>query len=132
NYTIQVDESIKSAKIPKLILQPFVENAIVHGFENVTSPCQLTVTGNQQEGYLHFEIEDTGMGMRQDQIDAIWEEESEKYAKQRVGRFAIKNIKERLELKYQDDFQLDIQSDIGHGTKVTLVVPLEREEQSID
>ena len=38
NYEIQMDEQIKKVKIPKLILQPFVENAIVHGFENVGTP----------------------------------------------------------------------------------------------
>ena len=69
--------------------------------------------------------------MRQDQIDAIWEEETEKYAKQRVGRFAIKNIKERLKLKYHDDFKLEIQSDVGHGTTVILIVPFEREENGV-
>ena len=44
-YKINVEDSVKKAKIPKLILQPFVENAIVHGFENVSTPCELTVSG---------------------------------------------------------------------------------------
>lgn len=131
NYIIEVDDSVRKAKIPKLILQPFVENAIVHGFENVSAPCQLKVTGKTEGDYLRFEIQDTGIGMRQDQIDAIWEEETEKYAKQRVGRFAIKNIKERLKLKYHDDFKLEIQSDVGHGTTVILIVPFEREENGV-
>ncbi len=131
NYTIEVEESVRKARIPKLIVQPFVENAIVHGFENVSAPCQLKVRGKAEGDYICFEIQDTGIGMRQDQIDAIWEKENEKYAKQRVGRFAIKNIKERLQLKYHDDFKLEIQSDVGHGTTVTLMVPLEREDHSV-
>lgn len=131
NYTVEIEESIRRAKIPKLILQPFVENAIVHGFENVSAPCYLKVTGKTEGKYIRFEIQDTGIGMRQDQIDAIWEKENEKYAKQRVGRFAIKNIKERLRLKYHDDFKLEIKSDVGHGTTVILIVPFEREENSV-
>lgn len=131
NYEIDVDEAVKKAKIPKLILQPFVENAIVHGFENVSVACHLKVTGRKEGDYICFEVQDTGIGMRQDQIDAIWEEETEQYAKQRVGRFAIKNIKERLQLKYHDDFKLEIQSDVGHGTTVTLAVPFDKEEQGV-
>lgn len=133
NYEIKLEEAVKKAKIPKLIVQPFVENAIVHGFENVRTPCRLRVTGRKEGDYIRFEIYDTGIGMRQDQIDSIWEEETEqgRYAKQRVGRFAIKNIKERLYLKYHEDFKLEIQSDVGHGTTVILEVPFEKEEHRV-
>lgn len=128
NYEIKVDESVQKAKIPKLIIQPFVENAIVHGFENVTSPCLLRVTAKPEGRYIRFEIRDTGIGMRQDQIDAIWEEEPDQYRKHRIGRYAIKNIRERLELKYRDDFKLKILSDVGKGTTVILILPMEEEE----
>lgn len=65
--------------------------------------------------------------MRQDQIDAIWEEEPDQYRKQRIGRYAIKNIRERLQRKYQGRFSLDIQSEVGKGTVVTLMIPYEEE-----
>ena len=128
NYSVEVDESIIKAKIPKLIIQPFVENAIVHGFENVSVPCNLKVTGKREGSNIRFEIKDTGIGMRQDQIDAIWEEESAQYSKQRIGRYAIKNIRERLELKYDGKFTLDIQSAVGKGTTVISIIPFEEEE----
>lgn len=126
-YKIDVEDSVKKAKIPKLILQPFVENAIVHGFENVSTPCELTVSGIREENRIRFEIRDTGIGMRQDQIDEIWEEEPDQYRKQRIGRYAIKNIRERLQRKYQDRFTLEIQSEVGKGTTVILIVPYEEE-----
>ena len=126
-YQIDVEDSVKKAKIPKLILQPFVENAIVHGFENVSTPCELTVSGIREENRIRFEIRDTGIGMRQDQIDEIWEEEPDQYRKQRIGRYAIKNIRERLQRKYQDRFTLEIQSEVGKGTTVILIVPYEEE-----
>lgn len=126
-YQVEMEDDIKKAKIPKLILQPFVENAIVHGFENVSTPCRLTVTGRLENGMIRFEIVDTGIGMRQDQIDAIWEAEPEQYRKQRIGRYAIKNIRERLQRKYGDKFSLEIQSEVGKGTRVVLTVPYEEE-----
>ena len=125
NYEIEVEDEIKDAFIPKLIVQPFVENAIVHGFENVSKPCYLTVKAKQDGQSIRFEIEDTGVGMSEEQIAGIWEEESPQYAKQRIGRYAIKNIKERLELKYHDDFNLEIQSTVGKGTTVILRIPIE-------
>lgn len=128
SYDICVDPSVMNAKIPKLILQPFVENAIVHGFENVSTPCFLRVSGGKVQGKIQFEIQDTGIGMRQDQIDALWEEEPEQYAKQRIGRYAIKNIRERLKMKYQDRFDLKIESSVGKGTTVILTVPYEEEK----
>lgn len=127
NYQINVEEEVLKEKIPKLILQPFVENAIVHGFENINTPCFLEVLGFGENGKLHFEIRDTGIGMRQDQIDALWEEEPVQYAKQRIGRYAIKNIRERLKLKYHEEFQLEIQSSVGKGTTVHLIIPCEEE-----
>lgn len=127
DYSIEVDPAVSRAKIPKLILQPFVENAIVHGFENMDVPCRLTVSGQLVGGQICFQIRDTGVGMRQDQIDAIWEQEPDQYRKQRIGRYAIKNIRERLQRKYQDCFILDIQSEVGKGTVVTLIVPYEED-----
>lgn len=125
HYEIVMEESVKKAIIPKLIIQPFVENAIVHGFENVTTPCYLKVSACLENRMLRFEICDSGIGMRQDQIDEIWEKEPAHYAKQRIGRYAIKNIKERLQLKYHDGFSLEIKSEIGKGTTVILRIPYE-------
>ena len=106
-------------------MQPFVENAIVHGFENVSTPCDVIVTGRREGDQICFEIADTGIGMSKEQVDEIWQEEPENYRKQRIGRYAIKNIRERLQRRYGDRFSLEIQSDVGKGTRVTLRIPYE-------
>lgn len=126
NYEIDIEETIKKVKIPKLILQPFVENAIVHGFENVSTPCYLKLSGRAENGRIRFEVSDSGIGMRQDQIDALWNEEPTQYARQRIGRYAVKNIRERLQLKYHEDFSLEIKSEVGKGTTVILSIPYGR------
>ena len=65
--------------------------------------------------------------MSQEQIDQVWKEEPDQYAKQRIGKYAIRNILERLRLKYKENFELDIQSAPGKGTRVLLVIPFEEE-----
>lgn len=132
SYEIEVEDEIQSARIPKLILQPFVENAIVHGFENVSTPCYLTIRGYREQGYVHLEVRDTGIGMSQSQLAQLYEEEPTQYARQRIGRYAIRNIRERLELKYHADYRLEITSDVGKGTTVILVIPFEGKEDEGD
>lgn len=128
DYRIDIEDAILQAKIPKLILQPFVENAIVHGFENVSTPCMIKISGSREENRIRFEIADTGSGMSREQIKEIWKEEPDQYRKQRIGRYAIRNIRERLQRRYGEAFSLDIQSEIGKGTKVILTIPYEEEE----
>lgn len=127
NYRIEVEERILDCFIPKLVLQPFVENAVVHGFEKSQGECLLTITGKQAGEDLLFEITDTGDGMTKEQIENIWKvEDARRYTSQRIGRYAIKNVKERLELKYgSDGFLLQIESEPGKGTRVTIRIPME-------
>lgn len=127
-YNIDIEDNMQMEKIPKLIVQPFVENAIVHGFENTIKSCKISVIGKIKDDMLCFEIIDTGIGMTQIQIDEIWEGEQETrdYARQRIGKYAIKNIKERLQIRYQDNFKLKIESSLGKGTKVILCIPRQK------
>ena len=55
----------------------------------------------------------------------LFRSEPSNYSKVRIGRYAIKNIRERLQLKYHEDFLLDIRSDVGKGTTVILEIPYE-------
>ena len=62
--------------------------------------------------------------MTESQIASIFNEDTQKrYSGQRIGRYAIKNIKERLELRYKDNFVLEIKSKTGKGTDVLIKIP---------
>lgn len=130
DYRLDVDQTIMGEKIPKLILQPFVENAVIHGMQNDAVDFLVIVTAKPLGDYLEFCIHDNGIGMDELQLRRIWEEDNDKvFSGQRIGRYAIKNVKERLELEYGDDFKLAIKSQPGEGTLVRLQIPLMEEKK---
>ncbi len=123
-YEITLDEELLEEEIPKLILQPFVENAIVHGFEKTDGNFTLSIIGTKEEERMVFQIRDTGIGMSKEQLAAIWNNaDNRRYASQRIGRYAIKNVKERLELIYHEHYELHIASREGQGTTVMISIP---------
>ena len=123
-YEINIEDSIDECYIPKLILQPFVENAVIHGFEKGKTDYSLTVTGRLLDDEMKFVIEDTGVGMSKEKLDNLWNADDKDEGKyQRIGRYAIRNVKERLELSYGDRARLNIESEEGKGTTVTIVIP---------
>ena len=123
-YKIEMSDEILERKIPKLILQPFVENAVVHGYEKTGERCLVSVMGWHEDNWLIFKISDDGTGMTETQLKEIWEVPDEKrYAGQRIGRYAIRNVKERLDLMYHSNFVLEIESKQGKGTCVTIKIP---------
>ena len=128
DYSIEVEDEILSVCIPKLILQPFVENAIVHGMERKETWGYVKVLGRREGALLHFIIEDDGVGMSQEKIDELLSDNGEKrYASQRVGHYAIRNVRERMSLRYGENFEMRISSEVGVGSVVHIVLPLEPE-----
>jgi two-component system sensor histidine kinase YesM len=107
------DPTLKDVSIPKLLLQPLVENAVIHGVESMSRRCQLSVTASllQQDHAprIRISIEDDGQG-----FDPNLNGEKES--------LGIANVRERLKLAYSDaDFS--IMSQIGSGTLVTIEIP---------
>lgn len=93
NFEMDIEKVILKETIPKLILQPFVENAVVHGLENMDEPCDIFVRGRKIEHGMEFVVEDTGIGMTKEQVKEILNtNDTERYRGQRVGRYAIKNV----------------------------------------
>jgi two-component system sensor histidine kinase YesM len=124
DYHITVDSDILSYTIPKLILQPFVENAVVHGLE-CTDCCGLvTITGKREKGRLLFLITDNGVGVDEAKIQAILFGQAEPGADQRGKYSAIRNIKERMTLRYGEKGILEIKRRPETGTEVRIVIPV--------
>lgn len=128
NYEIKMDERILHCRISKLLVQPFVENAVVHGLESSKWGGLVKVCGCREGDNLVFTVEDNGIGMQQEEADRILEESVRPHSDARISHYAISNIQERLRLHYRDRYKLDIISGENKGTLVKLVIPIEREQ----
>jgi two-component system, sensor histidine kinase YesM len=119
-YHIDIDESIRKARIPKLLLQPIAENAVLHGLSDTDYKGSITIIGEKQGNEVHLEVQDNGKGFIPN------EEEPQGSAKVKTIRFShigIANIEERIRLFYGEKYGLSLQSRPGQGTTVTIRIP---------
>ncbi|WP_282940922.1 sensor histidine kinase [Paenibacillus sp. RC67] len=113
SYTIEVDEEIKSLLIPRLTLQPFIENAIIHGFHGKRSG-HIAVHAEMREKEVEFRIDDNGVGLRSD-----WNARK----KRKTGGYGIRNVKDRIDAFWGAPYGVELQNRDGEGTRVTIVLP---------
>lgn len=118
---IDFEEKILPCMIPKLIIQPFVENAVIHGAEKKEGKTLIAVEGYYKAGWLHFVITDNGAGIEETVLAQL--QQGGLGHKTSNGGYAIHNVRERLELYYPDRHRLLIESKEGVGTKVELIIP---------
>lgn len=127
-YFIEIDDMILNYSIPKLILQPIVENAVIHGIKKKIGSGYIHIKGLQNDGKIVFQIFDDGIGMTKNRVEhiknnTIYEDTSS----ERTGS-GLQNIKERIKLIYGEEYDIDIQSNEGVGTVVVICIPV-RERQ---
>ena len=121
DYKIDVTSEAESFRMPKLLLQPLVENAIYHGVKNNTDGGTIWVRGYIKGEKLVFEIEDDGRGMRAQELENLFS--TKEKSKIKHGGVAIRNIRDRIELYYGTEYGIDVQSTYRKGTKVTVTLP---------
>ena len=119
-YQIDLAENAKTLFIPKLILQPIVENAIYHGLEPKGEQGSVTVSCFLQADKLHFRMSDNGVGMETQVLTALRDGTNQSTT---TGGYALHNVRERLRIIYQNNFTMTITSNKGLGTTVTLILP---------
>lgn len=115
-YTIFEPDDIPDIKLPKIVLQPLVENAIYHGIKESERPGKITITVSKRDTFIDICIADNGVGIKENTTST-----------KELGGVGIKNFKERLTLFFGEAFSMEIESESNAYTKVYLHLPLKEE-----
>ena len=117
-----VDDQIKGEILPKLIVQPIVENALEHGLdEKEEGEKRLHLSFKEENGGVRIRVEDNGPGMEQ--------ETAKRLISYQAKGYGLKNVNDRLHLVYGDTCNLIITSEPGKGTCVEMYIPGKRKQQ---
>ena len=125
-YSIDIDPGLQQARIPKLTLQPLVENALYHGVKLKRALGCITVTGRAEGGDILLRVADDGVGMTPERLEQL---RSSRDSGERVG-FGLATVDERLRLLFGPDYGLSIASREGEGTTVTVRIPRRTEKEA--
>ncbi|MGG6313491.1 sensor histidine kinase [Paenibacillus macerans] len=122
-FTLDIDPAAAAVRVPPLIIQPLVENAVVHGVEDKEEGVHVEVKIEVKDGLVYVSVRDNGMGMTPERLDEVMRfiggaKEPEQ------GRIGLRNVHQRLVLSYGEEHGLLIASESGAGTQISFTIPL--------
>ncbi len=112
HFVKQVEPQAESVMIPSMILQPLVENAIRHGLAHKIEGGTITLRATRKRHRLKIDVSDDGVGIAEDKLKAIY-----------ASGIGISNVNERLRVLFGDQCSLQVESRMGAGTSVSVVIP---------
>ena len=118
-YSISLPEEIQDVTVPKLILQPLIENALYHGIKNRRGRGVIQITGEKQNDDILLQVRDNGAGMTEEQLQRL---QAGVYEEHHSG-LGLKNVHQRIRLYCGEPYGLTFESKQGIGTTVTVLLP---------
>ena len=112
-YKISIQEELENIEVPKIILQPFVENAIYHGIKNLDTTGIISIYSQIIENKIELIIEDNGIGF----------EAAKKQALMKMGGVGIKNVNKRIQYYYGNEYGAKIDSSFKTGARIIITLP---------
>lgn len=119
---VKISEELMGMRIHKLLLQPFVENAMKYAFEGKKDDCVLIISANLVDSQLHIVLEDNGNGIQQDMLELLNDENAD------MGEhMGVANVRKRLKLYYGEEAQVYFESMPESYTRAHLFIPVKEE-----
>lgn len=120
DYRLEFEEDILNYQIPKLTLQPLVENSIYHGLKQKEDKGILIIKGARKNNQVRIEVYDDGVGMSEEQIYRVLNRPDND---PKSSDFGTHSVDSRIKLLYGEEYGLTIESMVGQYTRVTLTLP---------
>lgn len=117
-FIVSVSGNLETYKIPRMTLQPLVENAISYGVDESLETCNITVTVREEADRIFLEVRDDGPGMKEKELEEV----RNFRVKPRGNGIGLRNIRERLKIAYEES-SFFIDSEWGKGTVVQIRIP---------
>lgn len=121
-YEITVPEDLYEYKIPKITIQPLVENALYHGIKNKRRQGTITITGERSENGFVLYVRDNGIGMTQERLNEV-RAGIQKLSYTGKEIYGLYNVNERIRLNFGETYGISIESTYGEGTCVSISLP---------
>lgn len=133
DYEMDIEPGIRDKFIPRLLLQPLVENAIYHGILRAKRPGKIFIRGRQiPSGDIVFEIQDDGAGIEPDKLRDINEVlRGVRSLKNEKEYFGLRNVNKRAQLMFGEEYGVVLTSEPDQGTKATLSIKAIREDPHV-
>ena len=126
------DDSLKECMIPKFVIEPIVENAVIHGIENTESQGRIKITLKKEGEILTAEVEDNGVGFDVEKyrlsMEAEKEEDGIRQSREKIG---LRNVDLRIRHIYGEKYGIDIKSEINKGTVIRIRIPIKESYQNV-
>lgn len=118
-----IPKECETVLVPKLILQPIIENAVFHGLEPENRNGMIVISAKKEDKRISIAVSDDGIGMdRQRLCEVMRAEEGKNESLNHIGMW---NVNSRIQLLYGEEYGLQIESELGYGTTVTIELPCE-------
>lgn len=122
DYEIDMDEEIYPYSIPKLTLQPLVENALYHGIKNKRGKGLIRITGRKVKNRIYLTVEDNGIGMTEKELDKLRRGVYRIQNEEDTSGFGLANVNQRLQYYYGEEYGVFFESQEGEGTQATVII----------
>lgn len=126
-YHFEIEDSVLKETIPRISIQPIVENALNHGLRNMRGKKQVEICARSLEQDTEIIVKDNGIGMPQEKIDTLLKDTNTVHT--RGKSIGLNNINMRMKMLYGEQYGIQIESKINVGTTVTLRVPKKKLEE---
>jgi len=127
DYEIDIPDQLKQYILPKLTLQPLVENALYHGIKNRRRKGFIRLTGRAENGRIILEVTDEGRGMTEERLEEVRASLNEGTSE----GFGLRTVHQRIQILFGPEYGLSLESKLDVGTKVIVTIPMKTSDKEM-